>query len=132
MNIFEQASFQKLRYQSARGELTTEQLWDIPLQSKSLFDLDNIAKSINLELKNVSDESFVSQKSNPAKDTLSLKLEILKHIISVKLKEQETRANAARRKEEKEKLLTILAEKQTESLRSLSAEELMAKINAMD
>jgi len=131
MNIFEQASIQKLRFQSVKGELTVEQLWDLPLQSRNQFDLDTIAKSVNRDLKNMEEESFVSTRSNPAKSRMTLMLEILKHIISVKMQQAETAREKANRAEEKEKLLRLLEEKQTEKLRSLSAEEIAERIKEL-
>lgn len=39
MNMFEFATRSKLRFTSARGELTAEQLWDVPLRSRDDFSL---------------------------------------------------------------------------------------------
>lgn len=73
MNIFELATRQKLRFASAKGDLTTEQLWDLPLLISSptrdvKVDLDTLARSINHELKAQAEESFVSTKANPLKE----------------------------------------------------------------
>ena len=92
MNIFEQATRRAIRFESAKGDLSVEQLWDLPLQSRNQFDLDTVAKTVNRQLNAVTEESFVSVRENPAKETLSLKLEIVKHIISVKLQEADQRA----------------------------------------
>ena len=46
MSIFEQASRLKLRFASVKGELTIEHLWGLPLQSKTSFDLDTVAKAV--------------------------------------------------------------------------------------
>lgn len=128
MNIFEQATRQALRFSSNRGELSTEQLWDLPLTSRQGFDLDSVAKEVNQRLKSVTEESFVTKSQNPAKDSLELKLEILKHIIAVKLKEDEDRRNAAERATERQKLLDILAEKQDSALKELSVEDIQKRL----
>lgn len=128
MNIFEQATRQALRYPSNRGDLSTEQLWDLSLTKRDGFDLDTIAKTVNAQLKTLSEESFVVKSANPAKDSLELKLEILKHIIAVKLKEAEDRRNAAERATERQKLLDILAEKQDGALKELSVEEIQKRL----
>jgi transcriptional accessory protein Tex/SPT6 len=128
MNIFEQATRQALRFSSNRGELSTEQLWDLPLTKRDGFDLDTIAKTVNAQLKTLSEESFVTKSQNPAKDSLELKLEILKHIIAVKLKEAEDRRNAAERATERQKLLDILAEKQAGALKELSVEDIQKRL----
>jgi len=131
MNIFEQASIQKLRFITARGALAVEQLWDLPLQSKSLFDLDTLAKAVNAELKAVTEDSFVATTVSPAKDELVLKLEILKHIIAVKLAANEERRLAAARAAEREKLVNLLGEKQDEALKELTAEQIAERIKAL-
>lgn len=131
MNIFEQATRRAIRFESAKGDLSVEQLWDLPLQSRNQFDLDTVAKTVNRQLNAVTEESFVSVRENPAKETLSLKLELVKHIISVKLQEAEEARNRANKASEKEKLLRLLDEKQNEALRSLTPEEIQERLKAL-
>ena len=131
MNIFEQATRRAIRFESAKGDLSVEQLWDLPLQSRNQFDLDTIAKTVNRQLNAVTEESFVSVRENPAKEILSLKLEIVKHIISVKLQEAEEARNRANKASEKEKLLRLLDEKQNEALRALTPEEIQERLKAL-
>jgi hypothetical protein len=131
MNIFEQATRRAIRFESAKGDLSVEQLWDLPLQSRNQFDLDTVAKTVNRQLNDVTEESFVSVRENPAKETLSLKLEIVKHIISVKLQEAEEARNRANKASEKEKLLRLLDEKQNEALRALTPEEIQERLKAL-
>ena len=131
MNIFEQATRRAIRFESTKGDLSVEQLWDLPLQSRNQFDLDTIAKTVNRQLNAVTEESFVSVRENPAKETLSLKLEIVKHIISVKLQEAEEARNRANKASEKEKLLRLLDEKQNEALRALTPEEIQERLKAL-
>ena len=131
MNIFEQATRRAIRFESTKGDLSVEQLWDLPLQSRNQFDLDTIAKTVNRQLNDVTEESFVSVRENPAKETLSLKLELVKHIISVKLQEAEEARNRANKASEKEKLLRLLDEKQNEALRALTPEELQERLKAL-
>jgi hypothetical protein len=131
MNIFEQATRRAIRFESAKGDLSVEQLWDLPLQSRNQFDLDTVAKTVNRQLNDVTEESFVSVRENPAKETLSLKLELVKHIISVKLQEAEEARNRANKASEKEKLLRLLDEKQNEALRALTPEEIQERLKAL-
>ena len=131
MNIFEQATRRAIRFESPKGDLSVEQLWDLPLQSRNQFDLDTVAKTVNRQLNAVTEESFVSVRENPAKETLSLKLEIVKHIISVKLQEAEEARNRANKASEKEKLLRLLDEKQNEALRALTPEEIQERLKAL-
>lgn len=132
MNIFEQATIQKFRFLTIKGEVTTEALWDMPLQSKNQFDLDDVAKTVNAALKSVTEESFVNTKTNPAKEKLTIMLEVVKHIIAAKLKAEEDARIRASKLTERAKLLDVLEAKQNATLASLSEEELKAKLAALE
>lgn len=131
MNIFERASRKALRFESPRGFLTTEQLWDLKLTSRNGVDLDSLARSTNQELKQVAEESFVSTASNPIKVDLELKLDILKHIIAAKLEAAEKSQKAAANKVERDRLTAILYEKKDQEMSQLSAEEIQARIDQL-
>lgn len=128
MNIFEQATRQKIRFPSAKGELTTEQLWELPLTSKTGFDLDTVAREVNRDLKETAEESFVSTRANPARAQLELKLELVKHVIAVKITEAESREQAAARAQERQRLQEILNKKQDAALEGLSVEEIQKRL----
>ncbi len=127
-NIFEQASRQKLRFGSVRGELAVEQLWDLPLSSKTGFDLDLVAKTANAELKSVTEESFVEVRVSPARELKELKLAVVKHVIAVRIQENDAANQLAKRKAEKQKLVDLLDKKQDEALSGLTAEEIQKRI----
>lgn len=130
MNLFEIASREAFRFTSNKGELTVEQLWQLPLQSKSGFDLDNVAKGINATIKTLAEESFVSS-ANPTTTVWQMKLDLVKHIIGVKL--EELRINKAKVDNAalKAKLTGILEEKQDVELQKLTPEEIRARIAAL-
>ncbi|MER5703632.1 hypothetical protein ABT023_17060 [Micromonospora sp. NPDC002296] len=129
MTIFEKATREKFRYPSTKGLLTTEQLWELPLTAKSGFSLDDVAKAVNAELKAIDTESFVATETNPAKATLETKLEVVKHVIAIRLSEDQAAKAAAAKKLEKEKLLAVLGRKQDAVLENLTEAELLARIN---
>lgn len=129
-NIFERATRQAFRYQSSKGELTTEQLWDLPLQSKTGFDLDNVAKAINRDIKVLTEESFV-QTATPAASEAQIKLEVVKHVIATKIAENAAAATKAQNAAMKAQLVSILEQKQSQELLSLTPEQLKAKIDAL-
>jgi hypothetical protein len=131
MNIFERASIEKLRFPSCKGLLATEQLWDLPLSSKTGFDLDTVAKTVNAELKNAAEESFVATTHNPAKALLELQLEVVKHIIAARLAANEQARLRSARAEERAKLTDILADKQDAALRSLTTEEIHVRLKEL-
>jgi len=125
--MFEKASRLKLRFESGKGLLTVEDLWDVSLTSKSGTSLDNIAKGLHNQLKEEDEVSFVAPVSR-ANAELNLKFDIVKHIIGVRLAEREERKNAKEKKEEKEKILSIIAKKKDAELENLSVEELEAMV----
>src|SRR4051812_25988135 len=110
--MFDQATRLKLRFPTNKGNISIEDLWDLPLSSKNGCDLDSTAKAVNARLKSAQEESFVAISPNPERAVLELQLEVVKHIIAVRLRENEERLARAGRKAEKERLMTILETKQ--------------------
>ena len=131
-NIFEYATRNKLRFASMRGELTVEQLWDVPLRSRDDFNLNTIAKAANKAFKEISEESFVETTKTAGHVRLETALEVVKYVIDTKITEEKAAATRAERKQEKEKLLQILAEKQAGKLSELSEKELQKRIAALE
>ena len=129
--MFEIATREKYRYPSSKGELTTEQLWELPLQSKSGFDLDSVARGINGQLKAITEESFVENNSNPAKPALENKLAIVVRVIKTKQAENEAIRLAAARKAERDRLVEILHIRNQEELMKLDPAELQRRIDAL-
>ena len=130
-NIFEYATRTKLRFTSMRGELTLEQLWDVPLRSRDDFNLNAVAKAANKAWKDISEESFVETTKTPEHVRRETALEIVKYVIDTKLAEENLAKLRADNKIEKEKLLEILAEKQDGKLSELSEKELRRRIAAL-
>lgn len=131
-DIFEYATRNKLRFASTRGELTAEQLWDVPLRSRDEFNLNAIAKTANRALKEVSEESFVETTRTVEHARREVAMECVKHVIETRLAEEKTAETRAERKKEKERLLQILAEKQDGKLSALSERELKSRIAQLD
>lgn len=130
-NIFEYATRNKIRFDSARGQITIEQLWDVPLRATDGFNLDAVAKTVNQSLKDATEESFVSAVKTPVRERLEATLDIVKRVIEVKLSDEAAAKKRAENKIEKEKLLKILAEKQDGRLSDLTEKELQRRIAAL-
>jgi hypothetical protein len=131
-NVFEYATRNKLRFPSPRGELTTEQLWDVPLRSRDEFNLNSIAKAASKAWKDASEENFVETTKTPEHTRREMTLEVVKHVIEAKLADEAADKKRAENKLEKERLLKILAEKQAGALSELSEQELQARIAALE
>lgn len=125
MNIFEFATRRKLRF-VFNGNLTVEDLWDLNEEK-----LDAIYRDLTKQKKQTDEESLLSAKTSEDQ-TLETAIAIVKHIFNVKKEEKQERANAKARREEKAKLMEILASKQDEELRNKSADEIRAMIEALD
>lgn len=129
--MFEKATRLKLRFESPTGSLSVEDLWDLPLTSTTKkANLDDLAIHLNRTLKDTTTESFV-KKSTQKNEELQLKFDIVRHVIEVRLKENEAEALKKTNAERKQKLLAILAEKQDADLKGKSAEELQKLINEL-
>jgi hypothetical protein len=126
---FEKATRMKLRFDTSRGVLTVEDLWDLPLIGSDLC-LDEIAKDLHRDLKDDSEQSFVVQTAKPD-ERLVLAFEIVKRVISVRLVEQEAAENAEALRQKKQKILAIIADKEDESLKETSVEDLRALLDSL-
>lgn len=121
-NNFELASRKKLRFETEKGLLSTEDLWDLPLTGRTVC-LDNIAKALFKELKESADEvSFVSSvvKDNKAQ----LMFDIVKHIIDVKVAERDAQQELVVRRQQKQKVLELIAQREDGALGEMSLEDL--------
>lgn len=126
MDIFEKASRLKLRFTTTKGLLSTEDLWDL-----SLTSLDTIAKAVNKRLKEENEESFITTRSK-SNSELELSLDILKHVITVKLEEKEKATLKAERRAELDLLRNLRENKKMEALNSLSLEEIDKKMAELE
>jgi len=132
MDLYIQATRGKFRFPSNAGNLCLEQLWDLPLTHRTGLDLDSVAKAINNDLKSLSEESFVSTTKNPRTPELEAKLEIVKHVIATKQAEADTAKKAADRKLERQKIMDALAKANDAELASLSKDDLLKRLAALD
>jgi len=125
--FFVTASKNKYRYPSSAGYLTTEDLWDLPLTSKTKANLDDVAKGLNRELKANSEASFVVRAASSTRDQ-EQRLEIVKYVIDAKLMEREQARTRAANKLERDKLLAALDAQETKALADMSADEIRARL----
>lgn len=115
--MFIKASRKKMRF-PYKGQATVEDLWDLPVT-----ELDKIYKVLNAEVKRAKEESLLESKSEED-EKLAVRIGIIKYIVEVKLEEKKAAELARERKEQKQKIMQILANKQDEALKEKSVEEL--------
>jgi transcriptional antiterminator Rof (Rho-off) len=124
-NMFETALRNKFRFQF-KGLISVEDLYDLSVQN-----LDTVFKGLNSQLKQVQEESLLNTKTKEDKE-LDVKIEIVKHIVKVKLEEENSRLKAKAQKEQKQKIMEILSVKQDESLQNKSVDELKAMLEELN
>lgn len=127
MSIFEQSSRLKLRFQTNKGLLATEDLWDL-----SLPILDTLAKAVNKEVQADQEQSFIPTATTKVNKVYQLQLDVLKHIILVKVEEDNKKKERAARKAEREHLNELLANKQMEALQSLTPDQIRERLKALE
>lgn len=129
--IFANATRAKLRFSSIRGNLSVEDLWDLPLTSAKGASLDEVGRKLLAERKSFEEESLVSTKPNPAKAINADAIEIVKYIVGVKEAERDAAKVAKEKAALKAQLTDVLARKQAAAMEELPEAEIIAKINAL-
>lgn len=131
MNIFEEATRLKLRFDTTKGKCGVEDLWDLPLTSNTgRVNLDDIARGLDADLKSATSISFVTEDS-PQNTVRQLQFDVVIHVINVKLIERKAAQDAAAIKEKKQKIMAFIDKKQDESLNDSSLEDLQAMLASM-
>jgi len=129
VSMFEQAVRLKVRFDTSKGRLSAEDLFDLPLTSVRSANLNDIAKDLNRELKAVGEEDFVNPSAaSMAGEELKLKFEIVKYVIAIRLAENAAARAAVEKKEKKVRLLEIIARKQDAALEGAPLEELQKMV----
>lgn len=122
--MFEYATRNKIRF-PFKGLISVEDLWDL-----SLTNLDSIYKTLNKQVKQSEEESLLNTKTTVDKE-LDVQIAIVKHIVAVKLAEQEAREKASAKKAQKQKIMAIIASKQDEALQNSSVEDLQKMLDEL-
>lgn len=124
-NLFEIASRKRYRF-NYKGVMTVEDLWNLRVE-----DLDTIFKALNRQKKTADEESLLAVRSVEDQD-LANKIELVKYIVSVKLAEAEQRKTAAANREQRDKILAIMAKKQDKELEDMDVDQLMKKLEELN
>lgn len=120
--MFEFATRSKMRF-PFKGQISVEDLWDLRVE-----DLDTVFKTLNKQIKQTKEESLLATKTT--EDTiLDTKIAIVKYIFDVKVQEANARLIEKERKEQKQKIMSILATKQEQELQNKSVEELQKMLD---
>lgn len=127
-NLYMIAALEKFRFPSTKGDLTLEQLYDLPLKTNgNAPSLNKIAQTLSALIQAEGAENFVDDKT-PTNQALEDKLEIVKEVIALRKAEKQSREQAAAKRELIAKLEDKLEAKRDQALSELSEQELLDKI----
>ena len=108
-NIFEYAAVTKLRFATDRGNITVEQLWDIPLTSNvTTANLNSIAVALDEEIAATGKNRRIASAKTP--ESITIKLAIVEHIMQAKQDAADHAKQAAIDATKKAKLLRKIGE----------------------
>ena len=124
MSIFKEAAKLKLRFK-AKGNMSVEDLFDLPLTSKDGVSLNDIAKEIYKNIKEDSGVDFVGEVVETDRIE-ELKLQIVKEIIKDKKDDIKRKEESEVKKSHNANIDKLIAAKEAEALSNLSIEDLKA------
>lgn len=127
--LFIKATRKKYRFDSSKGQLTTEDLWDLSLES-----LDRIAVTLDDKIQKAGRKSFINKTTSTLTEDTA-KLDILKYVIETKQEDAARRMENQARAKERQFLEDLLKNKQMETLSAMSEKEIadrLAAINAAE
>lgn len=124
-NIFEYATRNKVNF-PYKGNVWVEDLWDL-----SVTELDKVFKTLNSQKKQSQEESLLNTKSKED-EIAKVQIDIVKHIVAVKLAEKEAKEKAAENKAKKQKIMAIMAARDEKALENASDEDLQKMLSELD
>lgn len=130
--LFLKATRLKFRYPTLSGQLSVEDLWDLPLSSPTgrSTNLDDIAKALHRQLKEDLDISFVRPVVKKTEE-LQAKFDVVKLVIDTKVAERDDALAAKEKAEKKQKLMEIISKKKDAELEGKSVDELTSLLNSL-
>lgn len=126
MSALETAIRRKLRFQTTRGNLTVEDLWDVPLTV-----LDEAYKGLSRQIREAEDDSLLAKRDSGVEEA-SLKRDLVKHVVEVRQTETAEKQARAARRSQAARVRELIAQKQDEALTGKSTEELAALLAELE
>lgn len=133
MDMFKRVVIEKHRFNTVKGLVDVEQLFDMPLKtnSGSGFDLNTVAKRIRREIDQYGDEDFVDGGNQHVRKVLEFKLDVVKEVIAYKQDRKKAQEDAAKRREEIRILEDALHIKTKEELTSMDKSAIESRLNEL-
>lgn len=126
-DLFEKAARLKLRFDTPRGSLPVEELFDLPLTSDNPVkaNLDDLARALYKEKEATVQVSFVND-TTPTDELPELKLNVVKRVIEIRKQEIEDKAKELKLQELTRQIKASMAKRSGAALDDLSMEDLTA------
>lgn len=134
LSLFEIATKEDFQFESPRGLLNVQDLWNLKLTTGPA-NLNDIAKAIDAKLAATATKEFVPsavRKTSAQERVLTLQLEVVKRIIAFKLEEREAAEAAQEKQAKRARLLEALATAEGRELTSKSVDELRTALAELD
>lgn len=125
-STFETATRRKLRFQTTRGNLTVEDLWDVPLTV-----LDEAYKGLSRQIREAEDDSLLAKRDSGVEEA-TIKRDLVKHVVEVRQAEATEKRNREARRAQAARVRELIAQKQDEALSGKSTEELAALLAELE
>lgn len=121
----------KFRFNTDKFNVSTEDLYSLPLEGGSI-NLDSIAIRLHNKIKDSSEISFVT--GSKPKDVVEneIKLEIVKHVIKLKVDEKRNLKNEAEKKERINYIREAIHNKKKGDLLDMSVEDLEKELKELN
>lgn len=124
--LFLKATKEKFRF-PYMGQISTEDLWDL-----SIENLDSIYGKLDEDLTRLTTKTLIKDKKTNIEKELEDKIEIVKFIVEFKQAEIETAKENAMKSVKKQKILALIHEKENETLKEKSVDELKEMYDALN
>lgn len=132
LSNIQRALVEKWRFETKRGSLSLEEVYALPLKGNNGVNLDEVAKAIYAQIpKDDTVVSFVDDVKSTRATIAEAQLEIVKDRISQLQSAARAHQEEVARAQEVALYRGLLAKKQQEALENLSADELRARLDAL-
>ncbi len=132
MSIFQQASRAKLRFATQLGQLSTEDLWELPLTSAKGVSLKSIATDLQKQITAQPMKELDFFDLPEATDSiLQLRFDIIKHIVTTRVAESRDKSAEAAKETKRAQLQALINDKLQDELKNKSVEELQAELASL-
>lgn len=136
IGMYQYIAEKKIRFQSSRGPLSLENLYDLQLTNPTGVSLDQVAMTIQDEIDDLQagNKSFVEtdNKNNAALKLAQMKLEIVVDLIEKRKAEREAFRDSVAKQQQRRQLQDLLAQKELEARSNMTIDQIKDELAKLD